>query len=186
MKNFKLWIKEQEQLDENLLKTAAIGTAAALGMGTTAQAKNNNLQQYMVHSQGNYDKPAIHHNIEADSTYIRLIDSLKKVIIHNTQSKPYYSEFNIEIMESKTSNEKSLLVEVNAVVNAQNEEQAKQIVTRDIMTAVGKFSKGGNLQKMLDMKDLKAHTQVHQLENQSQPITVNMKFKISMNGIEAI
>ena len=186
MKTFIEWLEEQEQLEENMLKTGALGLAAALGMGSAAQAKNNNLQQYVVQSQGFNEKPAIHHNIEADSVHIRSINTLKEVIKHHTQSKPYYSDFNIEIIESKRANEKSLIVEVQATVNAQNEEQAKQMVTRDIMSAVGKFSKGGNLQKMLDMQDLKKHMQAHQVENAMREIPVDMKFKISMNGIEEI
>jgi hypothetical protein len=186
MRTFAEWLEEQEQLEENMLKTGALGLAAALGMGSAAQAKNNSLQQYVVQSQGLSDKPAIHHNIEADSIHMRSINTLKEVIKHHAQSKAYYSDFNIEIIESKTANEKSLIVEVQATVNAQNEEQAKQMVTRDIMSAVGKFSKGGNLQKMLDMRDLKGNMQVHQVENMMQEIPVKMKFKVSMRGIEEI
>jgi hypothetical protein len=141
------------------------------------------LQQYTVHSQGFKEKPAIHHNIEADSVHIRSINSLKEVIKGHAQAKPYYSEFNIEILESKEAGQKSLIVEVYATVNAQTPEQAKLMVTRDIMSAVGKFSKGGNLQKMLDMKDLKAHTQV---ESNTQPITVKMKFKVTAQGIQEL
>jgi len=114
---------------------------------------------------------------------MRSINSLKQTIKHHAQAKPYYSEFNIEIIESKEAGQKALVVEVHAVVNAQSAEQAKLMVKRDVMSAVGKFSKGGNLQKMLDMKDIKSHTQV---ESKTQPITVNMKFKISENGIEEI
>jgi hypothetical protein len=183
MNRFKTWLEEQEQYDENMLKTGALGLAAALGMGGAAKA-GEPLKQYTVHSQGFQEKPAIHHNIEADSFHIRSINSLKEVIKGHAQAKPYYSEFNIEIIESKEAGQKSLIVEVYATVNAQTPEQAKLMVTRDIMSAVGKFSKGGNLQKMLDMKDLKAHTQT--LENQAQPITVRMKFRVSMNGIEEI
>lgn len=186
MNRFKTWLEEQEQYDENMLKTGALGLAAALGMGSAAQAKNNNLQQYMVHSQGFNEKPAVHHNIEADTIQIRSINSLKETIKHHAQSKAYYSDFNIEIIESKEAGQKSLIVEVSATVNAESPEQAKLMVTRDIMSAVGKFSKGGNLQKMLNMKDLKANMQAHQTENQMQPIPVNMKFRVSMNGIQEI
>lgn len=185
MRNFKLWLEEQEQLEENMIKTGALGLAAALGMGGAAQAQDGP-KKFMVHSQGFHDKPAVHHNIEADSIHIRSINSLKEVIKNHAQAKPYYSDFNIEIIESKEAGQKSLLVEVSATVNAENAEQAKKMVTRDIISAVGKFSKGGNLQKMLDMKDLKAHTQVFQNENQLQPIPVNMKFRVSMNGIEEV
>lgn len=179
---FKLWLEEQEQFDENMFKTGALGLAAALGMGGAAKA-GEPLKQYMVHSQGISDKPAVHHNIEADSIHIRSINSLKEVIKSHAQAKPYYSDFNLEIIESKEAGQKSLLVEVTATVNAESPEQAKKMVMRDVMSAVGKFSKGGNLQKMLDIKDLAAHTTV---ENQIQPIPVRMKFRVSMNGIEEV
>lgn len=65
------------------------------------------LQQYTVHSQGFKEKPAIHHNIEADSVHIRSINSLKEVI------------------------------------KGQTPEQAKLMVTRDIMSAVGKVTAQG-------------------------------------------
>jgi len=180
---FKNWLENQEQYDENLLKTGALGLAAGLGMASAAQAKNNNLQQYMVQSQSYNEKPAIHQNIQADEINIRSINSLKETIKHHAQSKAYYSEFNIEIIESKEQGQTALVVEVNAIVNAENEQQAKQMVTRDVMAAVGKFSKGGNLQKMLDTKGM----QVHKLgENQVQPFKINMKFELTNKGIRTI
>jgi len=180
METFQNWLQNQQQIDENILKTGTLGLAAGLGLGSAAQAQN---QQYNVTSQGFNEKPATHHNIQADEIQINSINSLKEVIKSHAGAKPYYSNFNIEIIESKEAGKKSLLVEVFATVNAETPEQAKLMVTRDIMSAVGKFSKGGNLQKMLNMKDLKARTQV---ENQIQPIPVKIKFKISMNGIEEV
>jgi hypothetical protein len=156
MKNFKLWLNEQDAP-----------------------------QQYTVHSQSFNEKPAFHHNIEADSIHIRSITTLKQTIQHSIQSKPYYSEFLIEIIESKEAGQKSLIVEISAKVNAQNEQQAKAIVTRDVMSAVGKFSKDGNLQKLLNMKDFN-NRMTATVENQNTIIPIKIKLQITENGIKEI
>jgi len=180
---FSVWLEARENLDESFGRAGVMGLAAAAGMAGAAQAKNAGLNQYMVNSQSFSEKPAVSYNLKQDEIQMRSITALKESIRNSIQSKGYYSSFLIEIIEQKEANQKSLVVEVSATVNAESEQQAKQMVTRDVMAAVGKFSKGGNLQKMLSM----GNTQVTQIgENQVRPFKVVMKYRVTPTSFTVI
>jgi hypothetical protein len=69
------------------------------------------------------------------------------------------------------------------VVNANSEEEAKKMVTRDIMMGTGMFTaqNGKNLQKLLNLKDLK-DMQIIPLKENTGAFQIHMKFRIGSSS----
>ena len=175
MKKFTDW--RQEQTNEDL-KTALLGTAATAALAGSAQGA-----KYGVNVQSYGEKPATT-QIADDSIEIRALDKhLEQSIKGYAAKKPYYQEFNINIIQAKSAGKAELIVEVNAVVNANSEEEAKKMVTRDIMMGTGMFTaqNGNNLQKLLNLKDLR-DMQIIPYQENTGAFQIHMKFRIGSSS----